>query len=69
MKQAIIDDCLRKVDNRFELVMLVSYRVKQLKKRHRPLVDVKDEKNILVSMREIAEGKVFIVNEEQNENE
>ena len=69
MKQFIIENCLGKVDNGFELVRLVSMRVKQLTQGHKRLVESKGEKNILASMREVAEGKVFFLNEKNGKNE
>ncbi len=59
MARVTVEDCLEKIDNRFLLVMLAAKRVKQLYKGARPLIDNKaDNKNVVVSLREIAAGKV-----------
>ncbi|QSV45555.1 DNA-directed RNA polymerase subunit omega [Geobacter benzoatilyticus] len=59
MARVTVEDCLEKVDNRFLLVMLASKRVKQLYKGAAPLIDNKAaNKNVVVSLREIAVGKV-----------
>jgi DNA-directed RNA polymerase subunit omega len=59
MARVTVEDCLEKVDNRFLLVMLASKRVKQLFKGARPLIDNRaGNKNVVVSLREIAAGKV-----------
>jgi DNA-directed RNA polymerase subunit omega len=58
MARVTVEDCLEKVENRFLLVMLASKRVKQLYKGAPPLIDVKDNRNVVVSLREIAAGKV-----------
>ncbi len=59
MARVTVEDCLEKVDNRFLLVMLASKRVKQLYKGASPLIDNKAaNKNVVVSLREIAAGKV-----------
>ncbi|CAG0956667.1 DNA-directed RNA polymerase subunit omega [Geobacter sp.] len=59
MARVTVEDCLEKVDNRFLLVMLASRRVKQLYKGAPPLIDNKaGNKNVVVSLREIAGGKV-----------
>jgi len=59
MARVTVEDCLEKVDNRFLLVMLASRRVKQLFKGAKPLIDNKSgNKNVVVSLREIAAGKV-----------
>jgi DNA-directed RNA polymerase subunit omega len=58
MARVTVEDCLEKVENRFLLVMLASKRVKQLYKGAPPLIDVRDNRNVVVSLREIAAGKV-----------
>uniref|UniRef100_A0A831UBI9 DNA-directed RNA polymerase subunit omega n=1 Tax=Geobacter metallireducens TaxID=28232 RepID=A0A831UBI9_GEOME len=59
MARVTVEDCLEKVDNRFLLVMLASKRVKQLYKGASPLIENKAaNKNVVVSLREIAAGKV-----------
>jgi DNA-directed RNA polymerase subunit omega len=57
MSRITVEDCLEKVDNRFELVMLASKRAKQLFKGAKPLIDA-DNREVVVALREIAEGKV-----------
>jgi DNA-directed RNA polymerase subunit omega len=59
MARVTVEDCLEQVDNRFLLVMLASKRVKQLYKGASPLIDNRAaNKNVVVSLREIAAGKV-----------
>ncbi|RNC68862.1 MAG: DNA-directed RNA polymerase subunit omega [Desulfuromonadales bacterium] len=59
MARVTVEDCLENVDNRFLLVMLASKRVKQLYKGASPNIDNKaGNKNVVVSLREIAAGKV-----------
>lgn len=59
MARVTVEDCLEKVDNRFLLVMLASKRVKQLFKGARPLIENRAaNKNVVVSLREIAAGKI-----------
>ncbi|HEX5773898.1 MAG TPA: DNA-directed RNA polymerase subunit omega [Geomobilimonas sp.] len=58
MARVTVEDCLEKVDNRFLLVMLASKRVKQLYKGAKPLIDNSSNKNVVLSLREIAAGKV-----------
>jgi DNA-directed RNA polymerase subunit omega len=57
MSRITVEDCLEKVDNRFELVMLASKRARQLFKGAKPLID-SDNREVVVALREIAEGKV-----------
>jgi DNA-directed RNA polymerase subunit omega len=59
MARVTVEDCLEKVDNRFLLVMLAAKRVKQLYKGARPLIENKSgNKNVVLSLREIASGRV-----------
>lgn len=57
MARITVEDCLENVPNRFELVLLAARRAKQLLKGARPLVE-SDNKEIVTSLREIAENKV-----------
>ena len=57
MARITVEDCLEKVPNRFELVLLSSKRAKQLLKGARPLVET-ENKDIVTSLREIAAGQV-----------
>ena len=57
MSRITVEDCLQKVDNRFELVMLASKRARQLFKGAKPLID-SDNREVVVALREVAEGKV-----------
>ena len=59
MARITVEDCLKKVENRFALVILSSKRAKQLIKGSQPLVDSKENKEIVTSLREIAAGKVL----------
>jgi DNA-directed RNA polymerase subunit omega len=63
MARITVEDCLKKVDNRFGLIHLSAKRVRQLRKGVEPLVVCKN-KDIVVSLREIAKGKVFQTDEE-----
>lgn len=61
MARITVEDCLKQVDNRFTLVMLATKRVRQLVQGAHPLVNQRDNKEIVVALREIAEGKVTAV--------
>ncbi len=63
MARVTIEDCLNKVPNRFSLVLLMTSRAKQLLKGARPLVK-SDNREIVLALREIAEGKVRVVGKE-----
>ena len=57
MARITVEDCLERVPNRFELVLLAARRAKQLLKGARPLSD-SDNKEIVTALREIADDKV-----------
>jgi DNA-directed RNA polymerase subunit omega len=58
MARITIEDCTEKVPNRFHLVQMAAIRAKQLMKGANPLVQNEENKEIVVSLREIAEGLV-----------
>ena len=58
MARVTVEDCLEKVQNRFELAVLVSKRVKQLFRGDQPLVSSKN-KPVVTALREVAAGKVY----------
>lgn len=57
MARITIEDCLEKVENRYELVHLCAKRVKQLRNGSEPLIRSKN-KEVVTALREIAAGKV-----------
>ena len=58
MARITIEDCLRKVDNRFRLVNTVARRVRQIREGSDYLVSSPKNEDIVVSLREVAAGKV-----------
>jgi len=57
MARITVEDCLERVPNRFELVLLAARRAKQLLKGARPLAE-SDNKEIVTALREIAADRV-----------
>ena len=57
MARVTIEDCLEKVENRYELVHLTVKRVRQLREGEDAQVKSKN-KEIVTALREIAAGKV-----------
>lgn len=59
MARITIEDCLDKVDNRFELILVASKRARQLAKGiAEPTVTVENDKPTVLALREIAAGNV-----------
>jgi DNA-directed RNA polymerase subunit omega len=65
MARITVEDCLEQIPNRFELVLGAARRAKQLLKGARPLVE-SDNKEVVTALREIAAGKVSVVEPESN---
>lgn len=55
MARVTVEDCVDKVPNRFELVMLASHRAREISAGAEITVDRDNDKNPVVSLREIAE--------------
>jgi DNA-directed RNA polymerase subunit omega len=58
MARVTVEDCLSKVNNRFELVLLVAKRAKQVLRGSQITIPKKGNKYIVSSLREVAEGNV-----------
>lgn len=59
MARITVEDCLDKVENRFELVMVASKRARQLAVGGKdPLVPEEGDKPTVLALREIAEGRI-----------
>jgi DNA-directed RNA polymerase subunit omega len=55
MARVTVEDCIDKVDNRFELVLLASHRARQISQGGPITIDRDNDKNPVVALREIAE--------------
>jgi len=58
MARVTVEDCLDKVDNRFQLVLVATKRARQLAKGAEPFIDWENDKPTVVALREIAEDYV-----------
>lgn len=59
MARVTVEDCLKYVENRFELVMLASKRARDIATNgEEPFVDWENDKPTVVALREIEEGYV-----------
>ncbi len=61
MARITIEDCLRKIPNRFKLVNLVAKRVRQIREGSEYLVSSPKNEDIVISLREVAAGKVALL--------
>ena len=59
MARVTVEDCLEKIDNRFDLVMVASRRARQLQTGGKdPLVPNQNDKPTVMALREIAAGLI-----------
>jgi len=63
MARITIEDCLRRVNNRFIVVHMADQRTRQLLKGSQLLVKSPDNREVVQSLREIAAGKVYLEKE------
>jgi DNA-directed RNA polymerase subunit omega len=59
MARVTVEDCLERVENRFALVVLAAKRVKELKRGAPLMVTDRDNREVVMALREIARGKVW----------
>ena len=60
MARITVEDCLKKIDSQYDLVLLAKERTSQLNAGELPLVPKDNDKNTVISLREIGEGHVSI---------
>lgn len=58
MARITVEDCLDRVDNRFELVLVAARRARDLALGREALVPWENDKPTVVALRELAEGKL-----------
>ena len=60
MARITVEDCLEKVDSQYDLVLLAKERTSQLNAGDKSLVPEENDKNTVLALREIGEGKVSL---------
>lgn len=58
MARITVEDCLKKVPNRFQLVNMVARRVRQIREGSDYLVSSPKNEDVVISLREIAAGRI-----------
>ncbi len=69
MARITVEDCLTKVPNRFILVNMVAKRVRQIREGSEYLVSSPKNEDVVVSLREVAAGKVVLKPENETEED
>ena len=60
MARITVEDCLKKIDSQYDLVLLAKERTAQLNAGDKTLVPEDNDKNTVIALREIGEGKISI---------
>ncbi len=60
MARVTVEDCLKKINNRFILVLLAVMRTRQLMKGSSPFIERYNDNEQVIALREIASKNVFI---------
>lgn len=60
MARVTIEDCLKRIPNRFFLVHVATKRVRQLNEGAPHLIENSGNEDVVTALREISAGKVFI---------
>lgn len=58
MARITVDDCLKRIPNRFQMTLAATFRARQLANGATPMVDAEKDKPTVVALREMAAGKV-----------
>ena len=60
MARITVDDCLKRIPNRFQLTLAATYRARQITSGASPLLETNKDKATVIALREIASGKVGV---------
>ena len=58
MARITVEDCLEKINNRFEMVLTATKRARQIANGADPLVEEENDKPTVIALREIADGLI-----------
>ena len=58
MARITVDDCLKRIPNRFQMTLAATFRARQLANGATPLVEPEKDKPTVIALREMAAGKV-----------
>ena len=60
MARITVEDCLEKIDSQYDLVLLAKERTTQLNAGEKALVPENNDKNTVLALREIGDGKISL---------
>ncbi|MGD9022350.1 MAG: DNA-directed RNA polymerase subunit omega [Deltaproteobacteria bacterium] len=67
MARVTAEDCLVRIPNRYSLVHIAAKRVRQMREGAQYLVSSPKNEDIVIALREVAAGKIRVVEEEAKE--
>lgn len=56
MARITVEDCLEKIDNRFDMTLIAAERARQIAMGADPLVEIDNDKPTVIALREISDG-------------
>lgn len=69
MARVTVEDCLKRIPNRFDLVLTAAKRARQIEHGAEPLVPMGKEKPVVIALRELGEGKIDRARIDEIENQ
>lgn len=60
MARITVEDCMKRIPNRFEMALCATYRARMLAQGHTPKVDANRDKPTVIALRELAAGHIGI---------
>ncbi|MEK6736143.1 MAG: DNA-directed RNA polymerase subunit omega [Pseudomonadota bacterium] len=60
MARITVDDCLKRIPNRFDMTLAATIRARQIAVGSTPMVDPARDKPCVIALRELAQGKIDI---------
>ena len=60
MARITVEDCLKRIPNRFQLTLAATYRARQLAQGGSPMIEENRDKPTVIALREVAQGKIGI---------
>ena len=66
MARITVEDCIDKFPSRFELVLVASQRARKLYSGEEPAVEIDNDKNTVIALREIADSTLTVAEMKEN---
>lgn len=57
MARITVEDCLKRIPNRFDMALAATFRARQIANGSQPMIDTSRDKPTVVALRELAAGK------------